>query len=182
MELLTKPNSPGAVVGQMIGCGRFFTSAFLFNLPPQAARQQQIQISQDTIQEQSANKTSPSKTKTANDEDAPVTKHTTRKSKSKRVGKHSDDNKAILMQWLIYHKDLPYATKADRQYLMQQTGLSEQQIKTWLTNARIRHRNIIGCVPHQPAKKTKPNQLVARLKTDYFVLPAVSQEVMENQK
>ena len=51
---------------------------------------------------------------------------------------HSKECRAILKQWMPQHRANPYPTKAEIAGLLQQTRLSEGQLKTWMENNRKR--------------------------------------------
>lgn len=56
----------------------------------------------------------------------------------KRKGNLPPRSVAILENWLLTHFSCPYPSDEDKSALAMQTGLSIQQIQTWMTNKRAR--------------------------------------------
>lgn len=62
--------------------------------------------------------------------------------KKRKEGKRTlftDSQRSILMHWLKNHQSNPYPTSAEKQELMEKTGLNRDQINVWFTNNRVRH-------------------------------------------
>lgn len=160
---MTSSQSLAPLIGKMVGCGRLFTSTFLFNRSNEPVSVQteenvpeiSIQTKPNVFPEPII-KNPPAK-KAGDAEE----KNTTKASRSKNFDEFS---KGILMDWLIQHKDKPYASITQRRELSKLTGLSEKQIKTWLTNARIRQRTLLGGVPELAAKKASHQSAMAKIK------------------
>ena len=51
----------------------------------------------------------------------------------------TENQRGILLNWLIKHSNNPYPTQTEKETLMRLTGLNREQINVWFTNNRIRH-------------------------------------------
>ena len=148
-ELIPSLSPLTAMIGQMIGCGRPLKGPFIFNRsgdnrPPIPQPQQIIrplipQVNQN--QQQNQSDSDDDNIEIPESEGQP---HAVPKKSNPRLSKYS---KQILMQWFLAHKTNPYANRDEGRILMTRTGLTERQIKVWLTNARIRMRSLLPNVP-----------------------------------
>lgn len=50
--------------------------------------------------------------------------------------------KHVLNDWLMKHKQYPYPTSEEKEILAQITGLTKEQIRVWFTNSRMRNTNL----------------------------------------
>jgi hypothetical protein len=51
----------------------------------------------------------------------------------------------VLKVWFIANQDNPYPSKKQKLLLMDQTGLSNDQLRNWLNNMRKRHWVSLEC-------------------------------------
>lgn len=51
----------------------------------------------------------------------------------------SEAQRSILLSWLRENSQNPYPSAAEKQVLMDKTGLNKEQINVWFTNTRVRH-------------------------------------------
>mmetsp|Transcript_11623 Transcript_11623/g.13143 ORF Transcript_11623/g.13143 Transcript_11623/m.13143 type:complete len:164 (-) Transcript_11623:22-513(-) len=54
----------------------------------------------------------------------------------------ANESLEVLEKWIESHKDFPYPTNEDLEYLSSITGLRTKQIRIWCTNTRKRKLNI----------------------------------------
>ncbi|EAY02216.1 Homeobox domain containing protein [Trichomonas vaginalis G3] len=143
MEKVIHPKQSDIQVGKLVGCGRFINSVFLFNLPDNGRRQLDKLLQIKSLQQDKA--IHPGSLIGPNKMNAKQIQPTDPK-KTKKVSKYA---KQVLSEWFLAHVDNPYANRDERHKISVATGLTDHQIKVWLTNARIRKRSLIpNGIPH----------------------------------
>ena len=104
----------------------------------------------------------------------PMVKVPNKNTKRKRFDKKI---KQKIDRWLLLHQNNPYMSKEEKEWMMTQTGLTKEQLNTYLTNQRMRylkgdfiHRNTTKKQKQEQATGKQPILMIQLLKYKQYML------------
>ena len=102
---------------------------------------------------------------------------------------HPAETRRILKEWYNEHIDYPYLTASDVEDLARNGDLTDEQVKKWMSNRRLRNRNTLkesGAIhpskkfkmQHEEEKKRNP-EAANKYKKPRAQLPAAAVEILK---